>query len=191
MATQPAPLLLSAADPWNNPTAWDVIQFGGVTSPGICEVGEFNREYEFDTKKGKGAAGAVSTLTGLPPAKGKVKFWLWMASHATQWDAFVAILKQYPTKQAVNAATIYHPGLAFIDVNQVTVTKIGSPVKEGGGPFLSITVDFLEYAPPPAVSITSTPITAVQEADPNVNAPDPNAAQEANVAALLAEFQQP
>lgn len=165
-ATQPSPGAMGACDPFNNPEVYDSITFGSSTSPGHCQVGVFARKYKFDTKEGKGTAGAVSTLTGLPPAKGKVKFWAWMAQHFADWDAFVALLKQYPTKGAVNAAAIYYPTLADIDVVQVTTTEIENWQHEGGG-YWSRSVEFLEYAPPPPVSVTSTPSTAVENVDPN------------------------
>lgn len=192
--TQPAPNAMGACDPFNFPTVYDAIKFGGMLSPGHCQVGGFSRKYNFDSKSGKGAAGAVSTLTGLPPAKGKVKFWAWMASHFVQWDSFIALLKQYPTKQAVNAATIYYPTLADIDVNQVTTTEIEIWTHEGGG-YWSRSVEFLEYYPPPPVSVTSTPSTAIENADPNAggtgSGQTPADQDQAEIASLLQQVQQP
>ena len=186
--------ILGGCDPYNNPTAWDHITFGGKASPGRCVVGEFTRKYEFDTKKGKGTAGAVSTLTGLPPAKGKVMFWVWEASQFAEWDDFIALLKQYPTKGAVNAAAISYPTLADIDVSQVTTTEISSWVPTNpDAPDGTFTrwVEFLEYYPPPPVNITSTPATAVEDVEQVEQQTDPNAAAQAEVASLLAQLTAP
>ena len=184
-----APGAMGAADPFNFPQIYDQIVFGSVASPGHCQVSGWSRKYKMDVKEGKGTAGAVSTLTGLPPARGKVKFWAWMAIHFVQWDSFVALLKQYPTKKAINAATIYYPTLADIDVNQVTTTEIEAWTHEGGG-YWSRTVEFLEYFPPPPVSVTSTPTTAVQNAD-QPTGQDPHAQDQAEIQSLLAQVQAP
>jgi hypothetical protein len=191
---QTAPSVMGSCDPFNFPTVYDVITFGSVDSPGHCKVSGFKRAYKFDTKEGKGTAGATSTLTGLPPAKGKVKFWAWMASHFVQWDSFVVLLKQYPTKQAVNAASFYYPTCADIDVNQVTTTEIGIWEDEGGG-YWAREVEFLEYAPTPPVSVTSTPTTAVENVDPNAggsgSGQTPAEQDQAEIANLLAQVQAP
>lgn len=196
-----APNNMGACDPFNNPEVYDRIIFGGVTSPGRCLVGEFVREYKFDTKEGKGTAGATSTLTNVPPAKGKITFWVWTAAQFVAWDAFVALLKQYPTKGAVNAAAIYYPTLADIDVAQVTTTKISNwvPVNPGAPDgYWTRWVEFMEYAPPPPISITSTPTTAVENAEKVAagaegggSQPDPNAQDQAEVQGLLGQLQQP
>jgi hypothetical protein len=183
-------IVLGSNDPYNNPQQWDVIQIGGTTNPGICQVGEFKRGFEWDVKKGKGTLGATITFTGRPPAKGSIKFLLWEAQHFVDWDAFLPQFKYSPTKQAVQAVTVYHPSLAAIDLSQVVTESIGNPIHEGGGLF-SITVEFLEYFPPPSVSATSTPTMAQPNTDPAANPPDPYAAQQAQIASLLKEAQAP
>jgi hypothetical protein len=192
---------MGACDPFNNAEVYDRIVFGGISSPARCSVGEFVREYKFDTKEGKGTAGAVSTLTGLPPAKGKVTFWAWEASHFVAWDSYVALLKQYPTKGAVNAATIYYPTLADIDVSQVTTTKISNWVPtnpDAPNGYWTRWVEFMEYCPTPSENITSTPSNAVENAEEVAQGAtgeaaqgDPNAQAQAEVAQLMQQLQQP
>ena len=191
--TMGAPGAMGIVDPFNNPQVYDSITFGSVQSPGHCEVqDDWTREYKMDTKEGKGAGGATSTLTGLPPAKGKVKFWAWMASHFVEWDSFIVLLKQYPTKKAINAAAIYYPTLADIDVAQVTTTKISIWKHEGGG-YWSRWVEFLEYAPPPPVSVVSTPTTAVENVDPGTggtgSGQTPAEQDQAEIGSLMQELQ--
>lgn len=184
------PTILGNVDPYNFPTQWDTIQLGGVQSPGICYVGEFKRSHEWDVKKGKGTLGGTITFVGRPPAKGSIKFLLWQASHFVQWDAFLPQLKYNPTKQTVQAVEIYHPSLAAIDLSQVVTESIGNVIHEGGNLF-TITVEFLEYFPPPKTSATSTPTMAQPNTDPSANPPDPYAAQQAQIGQLLQEAQTP
>jgi hypothetical protein len=189
-----SPNNLGSCDPWHYPSVYDSINFGGVRSPGRCVVGEFVRKYEFDTKRGKGVAGGVSTRTGLPPAKGRVVFWAWEPSHFTAWDAFVALLKQYPELGAVNAATIYYPTLADIDVSQVTVAEISSWVPtspESPNGMWTRWVEFLEYYPPPKKDISSTPTTAVENVEEVEQQEDPNSVGQNEAASLLQQLQQP
>lgn len=183
-------VLLGNVDPYNWASQWDSINLGGVRSPGICNVGEFKRAHEWDLKKGKGTLGATITFVGRPPAKGSIEFFLWEASHFVAWDSFLPLLKYDPTKQSVQAVEIYHPSLAAIDLYQVVSESIGNPVHKGGGLF-SITIEFLEYFPPPKTSATSTPTSAKPNADPTANPPDPFAAQQAQIAALMSEMQKP
>ena len=192
-AQTPPPNALGTCDPFNNPDQWSVITFGGTKSPGKCVVGEFTRKYKFDTKEGKGTAGAISTLTGLPPANGKITFWMWQASQCPEWDSFVALLKQYPTKGAVNSATIYHPALADIDITQVTTTEISSWVPtnpEAPDGYFTRWIELLEFNPPPPINITDTP-SAPSEGTPPPASNDPNAADQAELAALQQQLQQP
>jgi hypothetical protein len=183
-------ILLGNVDPFNYATQWDSIQLGGVTSPGICEVGEFKRGFEWDIKKGKGTLGATITFVGRPPAKGSIKFILWEAAHFVAWDSFIPQFKYDPTKQSVQAVEIYHPSLAFIDLTQVVTENIGNVIHEGGNRF-SITIELLEYFPPPAQSATSTPTMANPNTDPQANPPDPYAAEQAQIASLLSQAQKP
>jgi len=148
-------------DPISFPTAWDYIFVGGVINPGVCKVSEFKRAHEFDVKKGKGALGATVTFVGRPPAKGSIQFLLWKSQHFVDWDIFRALLKYDPTKKKVQAIDIYHPSLADIDVNSVVTESIGNIVHEGDGLY-SITVEFLEYFPPPNKPAVSTPTGAQQ-----------------------------
>jgi hypothetical protein len=194
---------LGAVDPIANPEWWDVITIGDTVSPGLCEVGEFTRRHEWDTKKGKGTFGSTITFTGRPPAKGSIKFFLWDngtlgsgRNHFEEWDAFLPLLKYDPTKQSVQAVQIFHPSLDAIDVHQAVTESIGNVVNEGGlgSGLYSITVEFLEFFPPPPVSAVSTPTRADTSTNPDTpgDPPDPVAdAQQAEIANLLAQAAQP
>lgn len=193
---------LAALDPLANPGAWDYVTIGDKASPGLCEVGEFKRSHEWDIKKGKGTVGGDITFVGRPPAKGSIKFFLWDNgtlgsghNHFAEWDAFFPLLKYDPTKKSVQAVAIWHPSLDAIDVGQVVTETVGNPVNEGGlGMGLySITVEFLEWFPPPPVSAVSTPTRAdTSGPDAPGDPPDPVAdQQQQEIANLLQQASQP
>jgi hypothetical protein len=86
-------------DPLSAPGAWNVVQLGGLTTPGKAKVGKFTRKVEYDHKKGKATKGAAQTLKGLPPAEGEIEFWAWTPDHFAAWEDILALLKFDPTKQ--------------------------------------------------------------------------------------------
>jgi hypothetical protein len=184
---------LGSSNPLDSPQAWDVVVISGVTCPGIVEMGEWKRQHDFDVKKGKGTVGGTVTFVQKPPAEGTIKFLLWTAEQFAAWDTFLPLLKYDPTKKTVSAVDIYHPALDAIDVSSVVTTKIGNVVHEGKQLY-SISVDFLEYFPPPNASAVSTP-TQANGSPPaftrNGNAANAQSGYEAEIAALLNKAQQP
>lgn len=147
-------------DPISDPQAYDVVKIDGVENPGIIAPGGisgFKRPTEWDVKKGKGTKGGTATLSQLPPAKGSIKFLLWSKFHFDAWDQiYRARFKYDPTKKTVNAVDIYHPALATVDIHSVVTESISPPEAEGKG-LWSITVELLEYLPPPKKTATGTP----------------------------------
>lgn len=145
-----------AVDPISAPQVYDVIELGGLVSPGYCEVGEFKRKHTWDVKRGKGALGATITFVGVEPARGTIKFHLWTPAHFQQWEAFRTALKFNPTKKAVQPVDCWHPSLLDLDIKSLVTENIGNVMHEGGQHY-TISVDFLEYLPPPKASAVSTP----------------------------------
>ncbi len=183
----------SLLNPIDNPQAWDVIQIGSQTSPGICKIGAFKAKHEWDVKKGKGTLGATITFVGRPPASGSITFKLWTKAHFVQWDTFSDLFKYDPTKKAVQAIDICHPSLAAIQLNSVVCEGIGAINHEGNGLY-TITVDLLEYFPPPKASATGTPSGSSASGGTGglATSVDPVAdAQQKEIAALLAKAGQP
>jgi hypothetical protein len=173
------------------PQDYDVVKIGGVECPGICVLSGFKRDTEWDVKKGKGTKGGTATLSQLPPAKGSIEFFLWTAFHFEAWDAiFRARFLYDPTKKTVNAVDIYHPALSVIDIYSVVTESIG-PVVHKGKQLYSITVELLEYLPPPKKTATGTPTGSNSKgggAGKTGKSNDPIAdAQQAEIAKLTAE----
>lgn len=175
-------------NPIDYPQDWDTVTISGNVSPGICEVSGFERAHEWDVKKGKGTQGATITYVGRPPAKGTVKFYLWTAKHFDQWDTFVPLFKYDPTKQSVQAFSMYYPSLDDIDLFQFVCEGIGAIVHEGKQLY-SCTVKLLEFFPAPKASAVSTPVKATTNKapeDPKAVVPDVIQADLSNVTTLFA-----
>ncbi len=186
----PAAVLIN---PIIEPQAWDNIYIGQVKSPGIAIVTGFKRDNEWDVKKGKGTVGATITYVGKPPAKGNVVFQLWQPVHFIEWESFRPLLLYDPTKKAPSPVDIYYPSLADLGITSVVVESIGA-IEHQGKQLYTISVDFLEYFPPPKKSAVSTPAgsKSTQKGTTPGTPPDPIAdAQQAEIAALLKKASEP
>lgn len=180
-------------NPLDNPEAWDKLEVGGVESPGLALVGEFKRAHDWDVKKGKGADGATLTFNGRPPAEGSVEFQLWTRAHFTEWSEWLQLLKYDPIKKAPQPIDAWHPSLADLDINSLVTQKIGNIVHKGNQLY-SVTVDFIEYLPPPKASATSTPngsVTTPPGTTPGTPTDPVADAQQAEIAALLKKAGEP
>lgn len=144
---------------------WMFVVIAGTVSPGVIApdgIHGFERETGWDKKKGKGTQGATLTLTTYPPAEGSIDFQLWLPEHFTQWKAFRSLLKYTTAKAtptAADALNIYHPSLADINLSQVVTAKVSPAMHKGRGLYI-ISVDFIEWLPPPAISVVSTTTSA-------------------------------
>lgn len=184
----------SVASVFDDPQAYDKITIGGVQCPGIVTgVDQFKTKREFDVKKGKGVFGATITFVGRPPATGSITFYFWRQAQETAWVSFRNQFKFDPTKKAIQAIDIYHPWLNEIDMNSFVCEGIGSVKHEGKGLY-SITVDLLEYFPPPNKNATGTPSGSTSnsgKAGKSGTSDDPIAdAQQKEIKKLLAEANQ-
>jgi hypothetical protein len=164
--------MIGAFNPIDNAEDCDHFVIAGIVTPGRCEVGEFKRVVEWDTKTGKGTAGATETVKGLPPAKGSVKFSAWTSAHFAAWDELLPLLKYDPTKKTKQANIVYHPFLDDIDVSSVNIESIGSWVHEGGQLYTR-TIDMLEFAPAVVASAVATPTGASPGNGYKSTGPDP------------------
>src|SRR6185312_7644623 len=148
----------------------------GTPAPGIIAIDGvrgFSRETGWDKKKGKGQKGATLTLTTQPPAEGSI----------TAWESFVDLLLKYQAGKAsdTNAATIDYPEFALLEIVNVVVHKI-HPRRHIGKNLWSVTVEYIEWVPPPPVSIVSTPIKADTVVAPELPGTPPPAVAAAQAA---------
>lgn len=184
--------MATISNPLRDPRVYDFIELAGRENPGIAQVTGFKRPFGWDVKKGKGVKGATLTLGDYPPAEGSIKFLLWLEEHFEQWDEFVEIFQYDRNKKAAPAVDIWHPHLAAIGVDSVVCKEIGQMVHEGKQLY-TVTVDLIEYWPPPKKSAVSTPSGSKTGTDKKPGASDdPIAdAQQAQIAKLLADAKKP
>lgn len=159
-------LVFRYQNPIRNPHGWDTVSIAGTETPGLAELSEPVRAYEWDVKVGKGAYGSTTTFTGRVPAKFTMKITIWREDQFAELEDLYSRLKYDPTKLAfdpttgylngINAVDIYHPSLAVVNIGSVVVEKIGAPVHQGKGLYTA-EIGFIEYYPPPRVPVVNTP----------------------------------
>lgn len=180
-------------DPFSFPDIWDTVLVSGVKSPGLCKLSNWKRAHEWDVKKGKGTLGAIVTFVGRPPAKGSIEFRLWTAQHFVDWDVFRALLKFDPSKKTIQAIPLYHPALADLEISQVVTENIGAIEHQGQGLY-TISVDLIEYFPPPKRSAVGTPTGSKKRQDPNAPGTQTDPVSDAlqkQIATLMQQAQTP
>lgn len=160
-------------DPFANPSSWDTVTIGGISLPGVVELPASGRKYDWDKKKGKGAAGATTTLTNLPPAEFTVRVKLWQPDHFVSDDAMLLLITYAPEKGLpVIARDVYHPALSQLGISSCVAEEIGTIEHLGEGLFQR-EIKFIEYKPPPPVSAVSTPTQSATDGSTNGLGPDP------------------
>jgi hypothetical protein len=175
---------------------WLQPQIGGVAVPGTLPRGGlrgFARKTGWDIKSGKGVAGATLTLKDAPPVEGVITSRLLVADDFDAWDAFVAsVLSIDPEAQKTQGLAYYYPGHASIGLTAVVIQHYTGPEHQGGGVY-HVTIEVLEWAPPPAQSIVSTVATTKPDVDDPNTPPgvDPTVAAQQATIALLQRANQP
>lgn len=192
-------LVFRYQNPIKNPEIWDRVSISGVDTPGLAELSQPTRAYEWDVKVGKGAYGGTTTFTGRVPAKFLMTLTLWRAEHFDDLEDLYSRLKYDPTKIAFNPNTgyfsgvtaldIYHPSLAAVNINSVVVDKIGAPVHQGKGVY-KVEIAFIEYYPPPPFPVVNTPAQSTP-VESGVNIPTAVATAQQELAAVMATAQKP
>jgi hypothetical protein len=154
--------------PLSAPQVYDVVEIGGVVSPGICRVKGFKRPQKWDTKKGKGVRGSTSTLVQFPPAQGTITFYLWEDAHFVAWETFRTLFLYDPTKKGAQAVDIWYPTLLDLNINSVVTEDISAlePASDPPNGLWVCTVSLLEYFPPSNKPAVSTPSMSQQQAQP-------------------------
>ena len=165
----------------NDPELFDAIDLGGATSPGTVTLSGHDDKVEWDVKAGSGQKGATMTRKGGVPIAFKAAFFLADEEQIAAWHEFRAVIESTVTGTP-KAIDIYHPDLESQGIRSVVKGTVGGTVHDGKGG-QTITVTFQVYAPPVAAAGTPSGSKAKK-------GPDPNAAANAELAALTKQYQE-
>jgi len=159
----PAPTI----SPISHANDWQYFTIGGVNSPGSIPpdgIKGFKRETGWDVKKGKGTVGATLTLNGRPPCKGTIELDLITSADFAGYDNLIAQVLAVDAKaQQQTGFGIYHPAFTSIGLTQVVVAYYTPPLPSGTKRKYRVTIEFIEWQPPPPVSAVSTPASAAPD----------------------------
>ena len=150
-------------DPISNAKEWHYFKLGGVVSPGTIPVGGirgFERETIWDKPAGKGSDGAQLIRTHRPPVEGSITMQLFQDFDFLDWYAFVAGVLSIPADSQIADGISFE----FVGMPQtadaVTLVVIKKytliPKFETAAKRYTVSIDFLEWSPPPAKSIVKT-----------------------------------
>ena len=167
-------------NPLDNPDLFDVIELAGVESPGVVKLSGHDDKTTWDVKSGSGLKGASLTRKGTPPPEFTATFFLADTDDFNDWPAFRDAINSSVTG-TTKALDIYHPDLAANGIHSVVKGTIGGTVHDGKGG-QTIVVKFQVYAPP--VKAAGSPSGSKSKP-----ANDPNAAANAELAALTKQYQ--
>ena len=162
-------------NPVDDESLYDSIIIDGVTSPGVVKLSGHDLVVDWDVKEANGQNHASTTMKGRKLGRFTLTFFLADRDDFDAWPEIVKILQStvIPKPRAVQ---IYHPDLIVPGIESVVLESIGGVVHDGKGG-QSITVKLLEYRPPRKAGGASTS-----------KAKDPNAAANAELAALTAKY---
>ncbi len=165
-------------NPIDDEDVYNVIELGGVESPGQATLSGHDREIDWDIKIGPGTTGGTTTLKAQKLVAFTVSIYMADAEDWNDWPAFQEVLES-SVKGKGKGLDVYHPDLARNDIKSVVLQSIGGVVhdKKGGQ---TIAVKLLEYRPPKPAKVT--PLGSLKK-------DDPDAAAKAQLAALTKQYQ--
>jgi len=168
-------------NPVDDEDLYTAFTLGGITSPGVVRsITGHDREIDWDVKTGAGQSGATTTLKAEKPCEFTITLAFADAEDLDSWPAFRDHIKT-TVKGNGKALDIYYPDLAANDIKSVVMKSIGGMVHDGKGG-QTVAIKFLEYKPPKPKKVTPSSSTS------NAKAPDPNAAANAELAALVDKY---
>jgi len=182
--------------PYDTPDEYSAIILGTRRSPGVVTLTGHDRRKNWENKKPKGSQGASSSLSGDDIGEFLATFFL-ADDHEDDytgerdfdaWETFQRLIESTTSGPVPFALPIYHPDLARNGFTEVVNGGIGGMVHDEQGGAI-VQVRFQEFRP-----LKPKPVRkAIAKASPpGANAkPDPNAAAKAELAAVLAEAQEP
>lgn len=168
-------------NPIDDPDLFDVVELGGVESPGVVKITGHDRKVNWDVKAGSGQSGATTTLKDIPPVEITLTIYMADDDDFDDWPAFREQVKSTISGPKPKALEIYHPDLASQGITSVCQGTMGGIVHDGKGG-RTVVIKLQEYKPPKKK--TGSPSGSSSK----TSAPDPNAAALAQLAALTAQY---
>ena len=173
-------------NPLDDPELFDVFVLGGKTSPGIIkEISGHDSKVNWDVKAGSGQSGASTTLKDIPLRAVKVVLFLSDEEDFAAWDEFRPTIESTVTGTTPKALDVYHPDLAANGITSVVQALISGPKHDGKGG-QTYTIELQEYRPPKPKS--GSPAGSSANGKRATDKTDPNAAANAELAALTAQY---
>ena len=171
---------MSEPNPVDDEFLYNLIILGGVGSPGMVTLSGHDREIDWDIKTGPGQSGASTTLKAKKLVEFTASFYLADQEDFDNWPSFKELIES-TVKGKGQALDIFHPDLAANGIKSVVLKSFGGVVhdKKGGQ---TIAVKFLEYSPPKKATVNPSGSKSKPKADPN-------AAANAELARLTAQYQ--
>lgn len=168
------------ADPFNDEDLFDSLELGSTRSPGLIKtMGGHEKKINWDVKEGQGQEGASSTLKSIPLRTPSITIFLADETERADVQAFRDVCYSTISGATPKALDAYHPDWASVGIRSVTLASFGPPVYDGKGGE-SYTIVFQEYCPPKPKGGTANGSKGPK--------PDPNAAANAELAALTKQY---
>lgn len=174
-------------NPIDDPELYNVFVLGGQTSPGVIkEITGHDSKVNWDVKDGTGQSGASTTLKNVPLRAPKITIFLADEEDFAAWDDFLPVIESTVAGATPKALEIYHPDLARFRITSVVKANIVGPKYDGKGG-QTYTIELQEYRPPKPKSGSPNGSSASNKRETDKT--DPNAAANAELAALTAQYQ--
>lgn len=169
-------------NPIDDPELFDVVELGGVESPGVCKISGHDTKVNWDVKEGSGQSGATTTLKSIPPREITLTIYMADDEDFDDWPAFRDEVTSTISGPKPKAKDVYHPDLASQGITSVCQGSMGGIVHDGKGG-RTVVIKLLEYKPPKPKSGTPAGSSSKKP-----SAPDPNAAALKELADLTAQY---
>lgn len=167
-------------NPLEDEDLFDSFILGGVTSPGqVKSIAGHDRKINWDVKAGSGQSGASTTLKDIPLIEFTITLFFATLEDFGAWFSFRDHVNSTISGAKPKALDIYYPDLASNGITSVVLSSMGGVVHDGKGG-QTVSIKFQEYKPPKPKGGSPSGSKA--------KGPDPNAAANAELAALTAQY---
>lgn len=148
------------ADPFSNPSSWDIIYFSGLPYIGRFHIKGATRSYKWDDKHTKGSIGYTDTFGGTKPKPFTIEFYITNGVQYLQWQAIVKIFTYGALTPPAFASSVTHPQLSDVGISSVVADSVGAAERIGDDGVYKADLVVREYFPKKPGNATTTPAGA-------------------------------